>query len=93
MAAFGMFLIDHKSVCSPKIAAEEEKLEHSYANLKGLCEERKQRLEQAVELFKLNRDVDDLEIWINEREIVAGSHEMGQDLEHVIVSCHINLPS
>ena len=71
---------------SPKIQSEQEKIEHSYANLKGLCEERKNRLEQAVELFKLNRDVDDLEIWINEREIVAGSHEMGQDLEHVIVS-------
>ncbi|XP_063724360.1 spectrin beta chain, non-erythrocytic 1-like isoform X2 [Symsagittifera roscoffensis] len=70
---------------SPKIQSEQEKIEHSYANLKGLCEERKNRLEQAVELFKLNRDVDDLEIWINEREIVAGSHEMGQDLEHVIM--------
>jgi spectrin beta len=31
----------------------------------------------------LNREVDDLEQWIAEREVVAGSHELGQDYEHV----------
>uniref|UniRef100_A0A4W6BXI9 Spectrin beta chain n=1 Tax=Lates calcarifer TaxID=8187 RepID=A0A4W6BXI9_LATCA len=34
-------------------------------------------------LFQLNREVDDLEQWIAEREVVAGSHELGQDYEHV----------
>ena len=34
----------------------------------------------------LNREVDDLEQWIAEREVVAGSHELGQDFEHVSVS-------
>ncbi|CAB4064554.1 SPTB [Lepeophtheirus salmonis] len=32
---------------------------------------------------RLNREVDDLEQWIAEREVVAGSHELGQDYEHV----------
>ncbi|KAB5558894.1 hypothetical protein PHYPO_G00022490 [Pangasianodon hypophthalmus] len=32
---------------------------------------------------QLNREVDDLEQWIAEREVVAGSHELGQDYEHV----------
>ena len=27
--------------------------------------------------------VDDLEQWIAEREVVAGSHELGQDYDHV----------
>lgn len=30
--------------------------------------------------------MDDLEQWIAEREVVAGSHELGQDYEHVTVS-------
>ena len=29
------------------------------------------------------REVDDLEQWIAEREVVAGSHELGQDYDHV----------
>ena len=33
-------------------------------------------------LFYL-REVDDLEQWIAEREVVAGSHELGQDYDHV----------
>lgn len=34
----------------------------------------------------LNREVDDLEQWIAEREVVAGSHELGQDYDHVTVN-------
>lgn len=34
----------------------------------------------------LNREVDDLEQWIADREVVAGSHELGQDYDHVTVS-------
>ncbi|KAI4813926.1 hypothetical protein KUCAC02_003146, partial [Chaenocephalus aceratus] len=34
-------------------------------------------------LTQLKREVDDLEQWIAEREVVAGSHELGQDYEHV----------
>lgn len=42
-----------------------------------------------LKLYVLNREIDDLMQWIAEREIVAGSHELGQDFEHVTVSyCH-----
>uniref|UniRef100_A0A4W6BXQ4 Spectrin beta chain n=1 Tax=Lates calcarifer TaxID=8187 RepID=A0A4W6BXQ4_LATCA len=40
-------------------------------------------LDERFRLFQLNREVDDLEQWIAEREVVAGSHELGQDYEHV----------
>ncbi len=40
-------------------------------------------MDDALKLFMLNREVDDLEQWIAEREVVAGSHELGQDYEHV----------
>merc|ERR1719225_973846 len=54
-----------------------------YAGLKDLAAERRAKLDVALKLFMLNREVDDLEQWIAEREVVAGSHELGQDFEHV----------
>merc|ERR1719312_1145227 len=54
-----------------------------YAGLKDLATERRAKLDDALKLFMLNREVDDLEQWIAEREVVAGSHELGQDYEHV----------
>merc|ERR1719225_1094837 len=54
-----------------------------YAGLKDLAAERRSKLDDALKLFMLNREVDDLEQWIAEREVVAGSHELGQDYEHV----------
>merc|ERR1719433_76320 len=54
-----------------------------YAGLKDLAAERRAKLDDALKLFMLNREVDDLEQWIAEREVVPGSHELGQDYEHV----------
>merc|ERR550539_1775637 len=54
-----------------------------YAGLKDLANERRAKLDDALKLFMLNREVDDLEQWIAEREVVAGSHELGQDYDHV----------
>merc|ERR1712241_1127070 len=54
-----------------------------YAGLKELANERRAKLDDALKLFMLNREVDDLEQWIAEREVVAGSHELGQDYDHV----------
>ena len=53
------------------------------AGLKDLGAERRAKLDDALKLFMLNREVDDLEQWIVEQEVVAGSHEFGQDYEHV----------
>lgn len=49
-------------------------------------EERKSRLEQQYWLYQLNREVDELEQWIAQRELIASSPELGQDFEHVTVS-------
>lgn len=56
-----------------------------YAGLKDLAEERRSKLQERLRLTQLKREVDDLEQWIAEREVVAGSHELGQDYEHVTV--------
>lgn len=65
------------------VAVKQSQLDKSYAGLKDLAGERRARLDEALQLFMLNREVDDLEQWISERELVAGSHELGQDYDHV----------
>ncbi|NWS64473.1 SPTB1 protein, partial [Chunga burmeisteri] len=54
-----------------------------YAGLKEAAEEHRRRLENMSHLFQLKREVEDLEHWIAERDVVASSQEMGQDLDHV----------
>lgn len=56
-----------------------------YAGLKEAAEERRRRLENMSHLFQLKREVEELEQWIAERDVVASSPEMGQDLDHVMV--------
>lgn len=72
--------------CSERIGMRQSQVDKLYAGLKDLSEERRGKLEERFRLFQLNREVDDLEQWIAEREVVAGSHELGQDYEHVTVS-------
>lgn len=63
-------------------------VDKQYAGLKDLAEERRRKVELAYHLFKLKREVDDLEQWIAERDVIASSPEMGQDLDHATVSKH-----
>ncbi|KMQ98255.1 spectrin beta chain isoform x6 [Lasius niger] len=65
------------------IAVKQSQADKLYAGLKDLAGERRAKLDEALQLFMLNREVDDLEQWIQERELVAGSHELGQDYDHV----------
>lgn len=58
-------------------------MEKDYVGLRDLATERRAKLDDALKLFMLNREVDDLEQWIAEREVIAGSQELGQDYEHV----------
>ncbi|XP_075771677.1 spectrin beta chain, non-erythrocytic 4 isoform X2 [Pelodiscus sinensis] len=68
---------------SEQISRRQSHADRLYVSLKGLVEERKARLEQQYWLYQLSREVDDLEHWIAEKEVVAGSPELGQDFEHV----------
>ncbi|XP_057589700.1 spectrin beta chain, erythrocytic [Hippopotamus amphibius kiboko] len=58
-------------------------VDKQYAGLKDMAEERRRKLENMYHLFQLRREVDDLEQWISEKELVASSPEMGQDFDHV----------
>ncbi|XP_048883547.1 spectrin beta chain, non-erythrocytic 1-like isoform X1 [Brienomyrus brachyistius] len=68
---------------SERITLRQAQVDKLYAGLKDLAEERRARLQDRLRLMQLKREVDDLEQWIAEREVVAGSHELGQDYEHV----------
>ena len=63
-------------------------VDKQYAGLKDMAEERRRKLENMYHLFQLKREVDDLEQWITEKDMVASSSEMGQDFDHVTVSIH-----
>ncbi|XP_068608376.1 spectrin beta chain, erythrocytic [Brachionichthys hirsutus] len=66
-----------------EIIRRQGQVEKQYAGLKELAEERRKKLDHAFHHFLLSREVDDLEHWITERDLVASSQETGQDLDHV----------
>uniref|UniRef100_A0A8C4KHJ2 Spectrin beta chain n=1 Tax=Dromaius novaehollandiae TaxID=8790 RepID=A0A8C4KHJ2_DRONO len=66
-----------------QVSRRQSQVDRLYVSLKDLVEERKAKLEQQYWLYQLSREVDELEHWIAEKEVVAGSPELGQDFEHV----------
>lgn len=65
---------------------QQSHIDRLYLSVKDMVEHRKTKLEQQYWLYQLNRDVEELEKWITDREVVASSTELGQDLEDVTVS-------
>lgn len=66
-------------------------MDKQYAGLKELAEDRRRNLDHTYHHFLLSREVEDLEQWIAERDVVASSQEMGQDLDHVTVLQNIHI--
>lgn len=86
IAVVGRLLILVCFYHSDQIAVRQSQVDKLYAGLKDLSNERKSKLEEVLKLYVLNREIDDIMQWIAEKEIVAGSHELGADFEHVCVS-------
>lgn len=85
---------EKKNSCfSNEIILKQGQLDKLYSGLKDLAQERRTKLEEALQLFALNREVDDLMQWIGEKEVTAGSQELGQDYEHVTVCIKIRFDS
>ncbi|XP_031427906.1 spectrin family protein isoform X3 [Clupea harengus] len=83
LANSSRFMVTGEHPESERINLRQAQVDKLYAGLKDLAEERRGRLQERLRLTQLKREVDDLEQWIAEREVVAGSHELGQDIEHV----------
>lgn len=82
VVSFSLFLIFY----SEQITKQQSHIDRLYVSLKDMVEHRKTKLEQQYWLYQLNKEVEELEKWITEREAVASSTELGQDLEDVTVS-------
>ncbi|XP_068600352.1 spectrin beta chain, non-erythrocytic 4 [Brachionichthys hirsutus] len=70
---------------SEKLTKQQSHIDRLYVSLKDMVEHRKTKLEQQYWLYQLHKDVEELEKWITEREAVAGSTDLGKDLEEVTV--------
>eukprot|EP00064_Thunnus_orientalis_P000601 superscaffoldBa00000032_g602 len=68
-----------------QITKQQSHIDRLYVSLKDMVEHRKTKLEQQYWLYQLNKEVEELEKWITEREAVASSTDLGQDLEDVTV--------
>ncbi|XP_069392305.1 spectrin beta chain, erythrocytic isoform X2 [Paralichthys olivaceus] len=78
-----MFAEDHPD--GEGIIRRQGRVDKQYAGLKELAEDRRKKLDHTFHHFLLSREVDYLEQWIAERDVVASSQEMGQDLDHVTI--------
>lgn len=78
-------LINENVADSERITQRQNEINRLYTQLNELAAERHARLDEGLELFKLNREIEDLMQWISERDAIANSHELGQDLDHVIM--------
>lgn len=83
LGAVAAKLIEQGHPQSDQIERKQAQVEKLYAGLKDLSAERRSKLDQALQLFRLKREFDDLLQWIADRELVAGSSELGQDYEQV----------
>lgn len=70
---------------SERIAQRQAEVDKLYSQLNELATERRSRLDEGLDLFKLNREIKDLMQWISDRDVIANSHDLGQDLDHVIM--------
>eukprot|EP00118_Oscarella_pearsei_P018333 m.187592 g.187592 ORF g.187592 m.187592 type:complete len:2651 (+) comp39364_c0_seq1:28-7980(+) len=67
---------------SDTIQPSQANLDALYDALKELAEKRGLNLDESYKLFQLNREVEEFEAWVGEKETVAQSRELGQDFEH-----------
>lgn len=71
---------------SEQVKIRQAQVDKLYEGLKDLAEERRGKLDETLKLYQLQGEIDDLEHWIAEKEVVAGSEDIGQDLAQVEVN-------
>ncbi|XP_063713105.1 spectrin alpha chain-like isoform X2 [Symsagittifera roscoffensis] len=65
---------------TPNIKHKQEEVQRRYVDLRDPMKKRKAKLEDAMRLHQLFRDIEDEESWIREKEPVAQSQARGKDL-------------
>lgn len=57
-------------------------IEAQYAKLLAASKVRREKLQESQDLYQLNREIDEVESWMNDREAVASVPDLGNDIEH-----------
>lgn len=65
------------------VANRQQALDDKYQDLMDKGEERKKKLEDSIQRYSVLRDAHELESWINDKEAIVTSEEIGKDYEHV----------
>ena len=68
---------------SESIQNTQARIEDLYSQLKDLASEKQSKLDENLKLFQCNREIEDLKSWIADREVIAGSEDIGQDFDNV----------
>ena len=70
---------------SANIRDKQTDVETKYRELVELAAARRRKLVETKKLFEFHREVEDVEVWIMEKNVIAGSEDYGTDIEHVQV--------
>nr|XP_018898887.1 PREDICTED: spectrin beta chain, non-erythrocytic 1 isoform X2 [Bemisia tabaci] len=80
----GETLLAKKHKASHEIRAQLEQLLTSWRNLLQASNNRGQGLEEAQDILEFNNQVDKIEAWIRDKEMMVQAGEMGRDYEHCL---------
>ncbi|XP_039432326.1 spectrin beta chain, non-erythrocytic 1 isoform X2 [Culex pipiens pallens] len=78
----GQTLIAKRHECAPEIEEEVRKLSESWNVLLNEVASRGRGLEEAQDILEFNSQLDKLEAWIRDKEMMVHASDTGRDLEH-----------
>lgn len=78
-------LAQKESPEADKVAQRVKDVEQLYSQMKDLAQEKRNHLDEGVQLFKLNQEIEEVMHWISDRDAAANAHELGQDIDHVVM--------
>ena len=85
LAALSQGLQQRGHFDSKNIGDQQANIETKYRELQDLSAARRAKLMDNKKLFEFLREVDDVAVWIKEKEVIAASEDYGTDVEHVQV--------
>ena len=67
------------------VKKRQAELQNAYDDLCRLAEQRKQRLEESLQLHSFYRDAEEEDMWLSEREYFVSSTDYGKDVPTTIL--------
>ena len=89
LAALSRGLIERGHFDSKNIAEQQAQIETKYKALRDQADARRHGLGDNKALYEFFRHAEEVEKWIKEQEVIAGSEDYGTDLEHVQVRADV----